>query len=660
MVLMRKFILIFFIFNLFCILFADEFEVKSFKEITNDLSARTYQRKDVNDEICAIMKVRTDLDGLLFETNLGIEGDLVQKTGELWVYISPGEKQIRISKEGFILLPYNIPITIRGSTVYEMVLSFKGKILRQADENLSQITFKLNEKDVFISRENLAPIKINEKVAIFEITKGNQNFKFSKEGFEDVTKIITVENDETIDIEMIAGKSETSFKLPAIVTINSNPEGCELYLNDRKVGLTPFTDELIAGEYTLLLKKKFYHSNLSKFTIEEGITKEIPTINLKPKFAFITIKTSPENANIYLNNMNIGKSPIIKRKIESESYTVKIEKELYHLKEETVDIKDGDDKIFNYNLKPAFGELVIKSEPVQEADVYIDDINVGKTPYKNSKQPSREYLIRVEKEKWFGSEEQLIVSDEKRTEKTFVLTKNFGTLTVIADGSDIYLDNKKVGHNVYSEDIVPGKYMIKIQREKHKTEEREVFLKSGDDKEISITPEARLGSITIISKPSETKGAEIFVEGIKQEKTSPAVLPLLIGDYNITLKHPKFLDSSKRITIIESDKKKITFNMQTYEGSRIANVNFWKRQKWIGLTTGFALIGAGAYCNSQGDKYYDEYKQSTIQNDAISARENTDKYYNYRDISYTISIIPTVWSIYSWIKEASYKKQATK
>jgi len=40
---------------------ADEFIVKSFYEDPNDLAARQNPKKDVNDEFCAIIKLKTDL-----------------------------------------------------------------------------------------------------------------------------------------------------------------------------------------------------------------------------------------------------------------------------------------------------------------------------------------------------------------------------------------------------------------------------------------------------------------------------------------------------------------------------------------------------------------------------------------------------------------------
>jgi len=75
---------------------ADEFVVKNFKLAPSDISARKYERLDINDEKCALIKIRTDIDGLSFDPRLGAEGNVEFKNGEYWLYVTSGEKVIKI------------------------------------------------------------------------------------------------------------------------------------------------------------------------------------------------------------------------------------------------------------------------------------------------------------------------------------------------------------------------------------------------------------------------------------------------------------------------------------------------------------------------------------------------------------------------------------
>ena len=111
---MKHFYAIVFILFLSFELEAQTFRVLSFEEELSDLSAIKYERKDVNDQKCAIIKVYTNLNGLLFETRLGIEGDIITKTGEFWLYVSPKEKMLKIIKSGYIPLEYVLPVNIES------------------------------------------------------------------------------------------------------------------------------------------------------------------------------------------------------------------------------------------------------------------------------------------------------------------------------------------------------------------------------------------------------------------------------------------------------------------------------------------------------------------------------------------------------------------
>jgi len=95
----------------------DGFEVKVFEKAENDLTARMYPRTDVNDHPCALIRILTDLNGLSFDSNVGIVGNVEKKTGEYWLYVSPGERQLQIRKEAFIPLIYTIPESINEYAV---------------------------------------------------------------------------------------------------------------------------------------------------------------------------------------------------------------------------------------------------------------------------------------------------------------------------------------------------------------------------------------------------------------------------------------------------------------------------------------------------------------------------------------------------------------
>ena len=78
---------------------AQELTVKSFKLASSDLTAQTQPRKDLNDRNCALIKVGIGLQGVQFEG--GIMGNVENKTGEYWVYMPQGNRQLKVKHANY-------------------------------------------------------------------------------------------------------------------------------------------------------------------------------------------------------------------------------------------------------------------------------------------------------------------------------------------------------------------------------------------------------------------------------------------------------------------------------------------------------------------------------------------------------------------------------
>ena len=93
---------LFFVFGiLLCIgTFAQELKVKSFSLAATDISAQTQQRKDLNDEPCALVKVQFVGDILDVEGN--VIKPLVKKGNETWAYMTHGSQQMKVLTKDYL------------------------------------------------------------------------------------------------------------------------------------------------------------------------------------------------------------------------------------------------------------------------------------------------------------------------------------------------------------------------------------------------------------------------------------------------------------------------------------------------------------------------------------------------------------------------------
>ena len=104
--------------------FAQELSVQSMCESSNDLTARTLPRKDINGIECALLKVQIVGQGVSFSGN--VMGDVEYKGNEYWVYMPNGSKRLKITHPD--CLPMEVVFDnygigrVQGKTTYVLIV----------------------------------------------------------------------------------------------------------------------------------------------------------------------------------------------------------------------------------------------------------------------------------------------------------------------------------------------------------------------------------------------------------------------------------------------------------------------------------------------------------------------------------------------------------
>lgn len=588
-------------------LVAQEFDVREFKADPNDLAARRYEKRDINDEPCALIKVNTNIRGMKFDSNMGVF-DVEHQEDGYWVYVSPRERRIKLMADGYISMDVGMPEPAQSYMVYQLIVVPVG-IYHTSD--LVKVTFRLNESDVYIQSGESAPVLSIGSNAVFNLPKGERVFKFIKEGLFEESLRVNVQDEEVIDITLKKGASFTKLALSGHIIITSEPTGAEVYLNGQRVGSTSYQNRHLAGEYTLRIKYPNYYEHNEQFTLKEGATVEIPKINLKPQFGHLQVNSTPTGATVHINGRMVGTTPLKNYVVPSGIHEITLHKLNYHSQTDNIRISDGENKTHQIILKEAFGTLKITSEPTN-AKVYIDNKEVGQTPYTDKMLTSGNYSLRISKELYSDANEFITIEDGKTTERFVALPKNYGNLSITANGAHIYLDGKKVANNSYTTQLKPGQYKVRAIKEKHRDAEQTVFVKLGQTENINLLPTPMEGALSISTAPFEARGAEIYINGVKQEQTTPATIPLLIGSYNVTLKKSGFKNyKSTKINIIENKEQNLNALMKP---TAIASLTAGKKHKIPKILYGTATLasaGAGVYFRYSTISLYNDYSIAT-------------------------------------------------
>lgn len=107
---------------------AQQFEVKKFSRLPNDVGAFIYPVKDLNGEACAVVKVEAPED-FAFSTPLGIV-KRKDDVGEILLYLPKGSKMLTIKHPQWgVLRDYRFPEPLESHVTYQLTLNLPQQSL---------------------------------------------------------------------------------------------------------------------------------------------------------------------------------------------------------------------------------------------------------------------------------------------------------------------------------------------------------------------------------------------------------------------------------------------------------------------------------------------------------------------------------------------------
>ena len=119
--------LFFFLMVCFCpyICYGQQVSIENIRDLSSDLTARTYPRKDLNGNRCAVIKIIGNAEVLSVSGN--IIGDLVNKGNEYWAYLTPNTKMVVLNIKGAKPVKINFEgsgVTLLSGNTYELSFEY--------------------------------------------------------------------------------------------------------------------------------------------------------------------------------------------------------------------------------------------------------------------------------------------------------------------------------------------------------------------------------------------------------------------------------------------------------------------------------------------------------------------------------------------------------
>jgi hypothetical protein len=228
--------------------------------------------------------------------------------------------------------------------------------------------------------------------------------------------------------------------------------------------------------------------------------------------AKLTISSVPPGAEVYLNGVLMGNTPLTIERQAAGAYQLKLHRPPNRDLERIIIIEPGKDLSLMLPLPSAFGKVKITSEP-PGAEVFVDGHESwGVTPVLKDTVVAGRYNVRVSHSLYTAIETALIVEDGKETRLDINLQVDLGTLLVLSEplGKSIYIDEEEltVGVTPMTLPVGAGMHRVQIRDSLYEDYSEIMAVEKGKTATVNPTLIRKKGTLVISSDPN---GAELIL-----------------------------------------------------------------------------------------------------------------------------------------------------
>ncbi len=136
----------------------------------------------------------------------------------------------------------------------------------------------------------------------------------------------------------------------ATLVIRATPEESVIYVDDEKVGTGNVSHAVSVGaEHRYRVECENYFEREDVVMLQKGERKSL-NIELEPAFGFITVKTTPSGADVYVDDKLVGKTPYLSEVIKRGMHKITVNKEGYETTVQRVNINVNEESNVEFEL----------------------------------------------------------------------------------------------------------------------------------------------------------------------------------------------------------------------------------------------------------------------------------------------------------------------
>ena len=465
--------------------------------------------------------------------------------GEVKIFLTEGCKTLIIMHPDFGKLNYAMPLTLEGWKTYEMVLmadkddaaapktislnsnyviinvtpkdaliNVDGKLCTNGKVNLTidephhlEVSHKLYhtyEMEIHASETeklkydvNLTPafgwLKIDSKpesgaIVLIDgerkgmtpftsdtLPSGEYEVKLMKDMYETGTFTVVVKDSQTQEIALPIKPTFSQ------VTITTDSES-DIFIDGEKKGKGKWQGRLLEGTHILEARKISHRTTAVKLDVIAGKNESVVIKNPVPIYGALDIQSEPDEAEVYLDGVKIGETPLKKNDVLVGNRTIRFEKK--GCAPLTKSYKVEENNILSVYEKLDSGKIISITTGRNGDKIYVDGTYAGVSPLEVS-MGYGQHAVKAMRDGRFVVKDIDVKVNGTQTQ----LTLEFGKIiTIITDkeGDAIYVDGTLAGVSPLNIDLSYGSHDIKSVRDKKSDEKRIEVKKDGGISSVSL------------------------------------------------------------------------------------------------------------------------------------------------------------------------------
>lgn len=285
-----------------------------------------------------------------------------------------------------------------------------------------------------------------------------------------------------------------------LLLVKSEPSGANIIVDSVSNGETP---RLVTGldadiPHKLILRKAGYRDAEVRFKFN-GRVPVCVSEKLVLDSGIIKINTEPQGAEVTVNGVVRGKSPLLVRDVPKGRSTVKIKLDGFKDVVEGISVNAGDEQTLNFVLSGLPGTLALSSVP-HGARFYLNGVPKGQGPLVLAGLDPGEYEVRAELDGYDPETRRISLDGGGAKSEEFILVNNQGRLEVRTSpaGASVIFDGVNLGttvtHDEMSEfsdvfhinNVASGEHTLVVRKDGYGESVRHPRIKTGKTSKANV------------------------------------------------------------------------------------------------------------------------------------------------------------------------------